>query len=115
LFVSGAAFLLTRNLGLAIFAGMLAYSIFQKTGWLPGSNSGDPGARGGGRGRSGSGRMGLEEAYQVLGLSPGATRDQVQAAHRSLMKGFHPDQGGSNYIAAKVNEAKEVLMKHVPA
>jgi hypothetical protein len=59
--------------------------------------------------------MGLEEAYLVLGLNPGATRDEVQAAHRNLMKRYHPDQGGSNYLAAKVNEAKDVLLNHIPA
>ena len=57
--------------------------------------------------------MGVEEAYLVLGLNPGATRGEIQAAHRSLMKRFHPDQGGSTYLASKVNEAKDVLLKNV--
>ncbi len=72
-------------------------------------------ASAGGRGSAQSRAMGVEEAYLVLGLNPGATRDDVQAAHRNLMKRFHPDQGGSTYIAAKVNEAKDVLLKHVKA
>jgi hypothetical protein len=104
LFVSGAAFILTRNIGLAIFGAMLAYSFMQKRSWISG-----------GRERTVSGGMELEEAYNVLGLKPGATRDDIHAAHRDLMKRNHPDQGGSTYLAAKVNEAKDVLLKHIVA
>jgi hypothetical protein len=57
-----------------------------------------------------SGVMTKEEAYQVLGLQPGASLDEVRQAYRTLMKKLHPDLGGTAYLAARVNQAKEVLL-----
>jgi DnaJ domain len=99
LFAAGAALILTRNPGLAILAGALAYSLTQKSSWFPGGG----GARG----------MSIEEAYLVLGLNPGATREEIKAAHRNLIRRSHPDQGGTAYLAAKVNAAKDILLKNV--
>jgi hypothetical protein len=52
-----------------------------------------------------------EEAYRILGLEPGAPDEAVKEAHRRLIAGLHPDHGGSGFLAAKVNQAKDLLLK----
>ncbi len=77
----------------------------------PRSTGAGPGAAGEApRARSGS--MTRQEAYQVLGLAPGASEADIRAAHHRLMRTAHPDTGGSDWLAARVNMARDVLLGH---
>jgi DnaJ-domain-containing protein 1 len=87
---------------------LVAYLDRREPGWSEHAQ-GDAAA---GRAAASSGKMSEQEAYQILGLERGASADAISHAHRTLMKKLHPDQGGSTYLAARINEAKEILLRH---
>jgi hypothetical protein len=80
-------------------------------GRFPGWRDGMDAHVGGGERRApGSGAMTEQEAYQILGLEAGASTADIRKAHRRLMQRVHPDLGGSSFLAARINEAKDVLL-----
>ena len=68
------------------------------------------GARAGSPPPGSSADITVEEAYAILGLAPGADAAAIRAAHRRLMKQLHPDHGGTDYLATKINRARDVLL-----
>ena len=88
---------------------MEAYLDRRFPGWRPAAQAHNSSGRGGPQRRFGV--MSEEEAYEILGLQQGASEEEVIRSHRALMKKLHPDHGGSTNLAARVNEAKDVLMR----
>jgi hypothetical protein len=66
----------------------------------------------GGGARPASSDITVDEAYAILGLAPGADAEAIKEAHRRLMVKLHPDHGGSDYLATKINRARDVLLHH---
>lgn len=79
------------------------WTVFHKNGDFNKENQGFQGA---------SATMTVDEACKVLGVSVDATRQEIIDAHRRLILKYHPDRGGSSYLAAQINRAKELLLKH---
>lgn len=79
-----------------------------------GARESSQGASGGGysagQGAPTGNGMDRQEAYNILGLEPGASNQDIHEAHRRLLQKVHPDHGGSNYLAAKINQAKDLLL-----
>ena len=59
---------------------------------------------------SGFDKMTRQEAYQILGLEPDSSQEEIHQAWRRLIKGVHPDSGGSAFLAAKINNARDILL-----
>ncbi len=70
----------------------------------------DPESFGRSESSSGFAEMTKEEAFQILGLEPGASRQEIHQAWRRLIKAVHPDHGGSAFLSAKINAAKDLLL-----
>ena len=87
-----------------------AYLDRRFAGWRA-AGKGEANPRRNGEIRSRPGAMSQDEAYEILGLRQGAGRQDIVLAHRTLIKKWHPDHGGSTDLAARVNEAKEVLLR----
>ena len=105
------ALAVTGRIGLAFLAAAGAWALltgtmppwmrFPQSGGNTGSREAPPSRRG---------AMSRSEALKVLGLEEGATEADIRAAHRRLILQIHPDKGGTSYLAAKINEAKDVLL-----
>jgi len=102
------------RVGLAFLAAAGAWALLTGTmpPWLR-PPQGRPSETGGSREAPSARRttMSRTEALKVLGLEDGATEEQIRAAHKRLMLQIHPDKGGTSYLAAKINEAKDVLLR----
>ncbi len=78
--------------------------------WRQGAGDAGAAGAGGGGSRGAGGRMTPDEARKILGVANGASREEIEAAYRAEMKRNHPDAGGSTWFAAKINEARAVLL-----
>lgn len=104
-------FALTERWVPAVFLAGIGWSLFTggrfvPSEWMPNSAPRDeppPPQRG-------QAAMSHDEALKVLGLGPEAQEEDIRAAHRRLILQNHPDKGGSDYLASKINEAKDVLL-----
>ena len=106
-------------IGLGVMAGLATWG-WHRPAARPAARPGvRPGARPSARPRTGpgaapsrrDGAMGIEEAMEVLGLAGSVSDDEIRQAHRRLMRGVHPDTGGSDWLAARVNQARDVLLR----
>jgi DnaJ homolog subfamily C member 19 len=96
--------------GLALFGPLIWQKWREARNRQSGNRQSGPGASTAQPPPNRSGTMTRDEAYQVLGLRPGASKADIRAAHRRLMRGAHPDAGGSDWLASRVNEARDILL-----
>lgn len=109
-FAAGALALLQRILPLAVRFLPLAQHYYKKNKGQASSQSQQQSQQQQYSARATS-QMTVQQALDVLGLKPGASKEEVVQAHRKLIQKLHPDRGGSDHLAAEVNEAKRVLLK----
>jgi len=96
--------------GALVLAGPVIWNRFRTTSWASNWTSAFTSAAGTRPPGTGGGPMTREEAYQVLGLAAGAGEAEIRAAHHRLMRAAHPDSGGSDWMAARINQARDVLL-----
>ena len=60
------------------------------------------------------GKLSVKEASQILGLEDGASPEAIRIAHRKLINQLHPDKGGTDYLASKINQAREIMLENSP-
>jgi DnaJ family protein C protein 19 len=110
--LSLALMLILTGRGSMAIGGLILFGpvLYQKWQAARGRRLGGDIGGGGPTGRRTSGVMSREEAYEVLGLRPGATEAEIRDAHRRLMRGAHPDAGGSDWLAARINQARDILL-----
>ena len=105
--LSLAAMLFLTGRGMAAFSGLILLMPLAWTWWIEGKGASRFGAS-----RPASGApMGRAEALDVLGLQDGASDSDIKAAWVRLMRVAHPDGGGSDWLASRVNQAKDVLLR----
>ncbi len=108
------ALVLTREMAFAFLTAAGAWYLLVGTvaPWyrFPTGGGAGPGQGSGTGGPPRTTSMSRAEALKVLGLEAGASEEQIRAAHRRLIQQTHPDKGGTSYLAAKINEAKDVLL-----
>jgi hypothetical protein len=97
------------RIGMAIILGGASWMVWTGRRLWPRSRLG-AGAGYSPRRRPTGSTMGRAEALRILGLQDGADKTAIRAAHKRLMMRAHPDRGGSNALAARINEAKDVLL-----
>jgi DnaJ domain len=99
-------------LGLAVWNWTMRHRARNaKNGGNDGGGHSTPPPSGGGGGGTSDRTMSPARALEILGLAPGADRDQIQQRYRQLMQNVHPDKGGSDYLAAQINLARDVLLR----
>lgn len=111
--LAAAVFLALRGqLGGAAAFATGAMALYGRYRWIKGiiDRITAAGRQTGGRAASASAVSSEEEALAVLGLKPGASREEVLTAHKRLMRLVHPDRGGTDYLAAKINQARDILL-----
>jgi len=106
--LSLAALLLISGRGPLAVSGLVMFGPLIWQRWRAAHSASAPGPEPPPRRTSGA--MTVDEAWQVLGLQPGADAAAIRAAHRRLMRGAHPDSGGSDWLAARINQARDILL-----